>query len=272
MSVYTREARAYDRKHHFTTRGQDTVWRREAAWSVLNAARRATNRQIRVLDLCTGTGLTIVEITRLLDAWQQSADITGLDLNEAMLSVAKSRTFSWPHGRLRFARGDAASLPELPATVDIAVQVFGIGGIPDPAPVFKEILRVLREGGEYYLVDMHRPIPHLPGEWPFGYRWWRMPLFEATTYMNTTVPIALARLWGWRDTTLDFYVAPLTVLQDVDGRWYGFDIVWFKQETERWWFGLPLMPTARLLLRKAHIDEVVASQRQQSARALWSFP
>jgi ubiquinone/menaquinone biosynthesis C-methylase UbiE len=268
MSVYDREARRYDAKHHFTTRGQDTVWRREAAWCVLNSARNHLDR-IRVLDLCTGTGLTVVEIVSVLALWNLSAEITGVDLNEEMLAIARKRSFPATHANLiRFVQADVTKTRELPRNIDIVTQVFGIGGVPHPKPAFEAVLESLNETGLFYLVDMHRPIPELPGEMPLLWRWWKTPLLEAATYLHTTMPLALARLWGWRDTTLDFYLAPLVTARDQRGTWYGFEIVWFKHEAERWWFGLPVMPTARLLLKKVSLTSEEVAQRRAFLRSL----
>ena len=261
MNVYDREAQRYDAKHHFTTRGQDTTWRREAAWCALNAARKL-NRRITVLDLCTGTGLTVVEIDHLFQLWNIESTIVGVDLNENMLSVARSRVFS-SVAVVSFRAGDVTSRDNLPQRADVITQVFGIGGVPDPQSVFTVALQTLRVDGEFYIVDMHRPIPQLPAEIPFLWRWWKVPMLESITYLKTTIPLALARLWGWRDTTLDFYQAPLTTVND-GGTWYGFEIVWFKQEPERWWFGLPVMPTGRLLLRKVILDDREARKRQNT--------
>jgi ubiquinone/menaquinone biosynthesis C-methylase UbiE len=260
MAVYDREARSYDWKHHFTTRGQDTVWRREAAWCVLNMARRL-HRPVDVLDLCTGTGLTIVEIEKVLKPWQRSARITGVDLNGPMLEVAKRR-FDQSATSIKFTQDDAGKLANHDESMDVVTQVFGIGGIPYPEPVFNSVLRVLRPGGEFCLIDMHQPITDLPGEMPLPWGWKRTAKLEAATYSLTTIPLALARLWGWRDTTRDFYLAPCTTIKS-SGQWYGFETIWFTQQSERWWFGLPVMPTARLLLRKVPISECEANQRQR---------
>jgi len=260
MAVYDREAHSYDRKHHFTTRGQDTAWRRYAAWCVLNVARRLSGT-MRVLDLCTGTGLTIAEISKVMQLWNLPVQAIGLDLNGPMLDVARRRPFQ--HGSVTFIKGDACDIPLPPESIDVVTQVFGIGGIPDPLPVFQSVLKVLREGGEFCLIDMHQPIAELPGEMPILGRWLKTPNLEAATYSQTTIPLALARLWGWRDTTRDFYLAPLSVdLRPREGQWYGFEIVTFDQQSERWWFGLPVMPTARLLLRKVRITPEEAERRR----------
>lgn len=66
--VYAREARTYDRKHHLTTRGMDLVWRRSAGWLLATYARRTTE-PLKVLDLCTGTGLAVKEIHGITKEW-----------------------------------------------------------------------------------------------------------------------------------------------------------------------------------------------------------
>src|SRR3989344_109122 len=266
--VYTARAKTYDRTHHITTRGQDTAWRRFAAWVVVTLPQPV----ITVLDLCTGTGLTVKELARLLYLHGKRAQITGLDYNQSMLACANqafgcaSGTEGTQNGcEVRFVRGDATAFCSrhaddrsfavlLPSSVDAVTQVFGIGGVADPVAVFDEALAVLRENGRYILVDMHRPIPELSGEYPLPGAWVKTSQFEAYTYLNTTVPLVLARLWAWRDTTLDFYIAPFMVLRE-SGQWYGFRIITRTVESERWWFGLPVMPVCRLVLEKVRITE-----------------
>lgn len=253
-AVYERQAHRYDATHHFTTRGQDTHWRRWIGWRI--ALRK--EKPVRVLDLCTGTGLTTVEILRVAKLTGAQVELVGVDYSEGMLKVARSRRLP---ENVSFVRGDATALIKQPnqsfATLekdsfDVVSQMFGIGGISDPVSVFDEVLQVLKEGGEYILVDMHQPISESPGEWPLLGKWLKTPEFEMYTYLHTTIPLALARLWAWRETTLDFYLAPLSAHQ-ADGSWWGFEIVERTVESERWWLGLPVMPTCKLVLRKVRI-------------------
>lgn len=281
--IYTREASNYDSKHHFTTRGQDTAWRRLAGWVVAHAP-ADTGGISYVLDLCTGTGLTVQGIVEVLGEYGRRADITGLDYNEAMLAGARRRFGTsgtgWryrPPCNVRFTRGSAlqfvdyaqatyeedAKGPCLPSSLHVVTQIFGIGGIKDPLPVFCEVLAVLKEGGQYFLVDMHRPVRRLPGEWPLLGTWLSTSNLEAYTWLHTTLPLALARLWGWRDTTWDFYWAPLTTMCE-GGAYWGFRILWREVESERWWLGLPVMPTCKLLLEKVRISKAEFEIRQQA--------
>jgi len=266
--VYSREAAGYDSKHHLTTRGQDLQWRRAAGWLVA----AASESRPAVLDLCTGTGLTAVEITRVMREHRREADITALDYNEAMLVEGRRRLAKMPDlGRtITFMRGDAtAFVGSAPpgfhtfarSSFDIVTQVFGIGGVGNPVAVADNVLSVLRDGGRFLLIDMHRPVLGLPGEWAVPGFWVRFPRYEYFNYAKTTLPLVLARLWGWRDTTLDFYLAPL-VCHEEEGVPYGFRLLWRVVESERWWFGLPLMPTCRLLLEKVRLDRSEYDRRR----------
>jgi ubiquinone/menaquinone biosynthesis C-methylase UbiE len=283
--VYDREAAGYDAKHHLTTRGRDTHWRRWTAWGVVNLARERY-RRIRVLDLCTGTGLAITEIVRQLRHWGLQADIVGLDFNRKMLLEAGRRTRDLLDAGIgsvstlgaktsviretktrdtsvEFVRGDAMSLVgesdaefrRFPHNdLDVVTQMFGIGGINEPLKVFNGVLRVLRQGGRYLLIDMHQPIADQPSEVPTPLGWKKLPVFETLGYFNCVLPIALKRLWGWRDTTLDFYLLSLVTYVDERGESWGFRTLELDMESQRWWLGLPFMPTARITVEKVPIS------------------
>lgn len=258
--VYTREAKTYNKKHHLTTRGMDLVWRRSAGWFV-SALGRNRQGHLKVLDLCTGTGLTVKEIHAILQEWGIDAELTGLDYNEHMLAVARNGGMP---GGAKFVHGDATKLVETFEldSFDAVTQVFGIGGIPEPSKVFGGVLRILKSGGQFLMTDMHKPIPEHPGEWPFLLKWRRFPVMEMVIYEDSTLPVVLNRLWGWRDTTLCFYLLPLVTYRDGDGRYWGFEVKAFEQESQRWWFALPLMPVARIVVEKTEITEEIARKRE----------
>ncbi|MEK7167775.1 MAG: hypothetical protein AAB791_02105, partial [Patescibacteria group bacterium] len=112
------------------------------------------------------------------------------------------------------------------------------------------------------MIDMHQPIASLPREIPFFWKWLDFPAFEWLAYNRHTMPVVLNRLWGWKDPTLDFYALPLATWQDETGVWWGFETVSFETETQRWWLGLPFMPVAKIVVKKAEIDQIEAEKRQ----------
>lgn len=272
--VYNREAVTYDRKHHLTTRGKDTVWRRYVGWQAATLG-LARAQPLAILDLCTGTGLTVIEMANILCAHSVSATIIGLDRNQAMLGRAHTCGGQYPGITAQFVRGDATSLVDAgstddgltrfaPGTFDTVVQVFGIGGIGEPLRVFESVLTVLKDDGRFVLVDMHAPIPNQPGEWPLFLKWFRTSLLETIAYQQTTIPLALRRLWAWRDPTLDFYFLPLVTWHDpATDDWWGYEMTSRTVESERWWLSLPLMPVARMVVRKVRLSQPEAMQRQE---------
>lgn len=266
-AVYRREAASYDKKHRMTTRGKDTMWRRSVGWFIVSKIRAGQNNKPRILDLCTGTGLAIKEMNLVLKDWATEASFVGLDYNREMLnagSTIPNVTLEWGNAtdfaETATPRNDG--LKRFPAnSFDFVTQIFGIGGIKNYRSTFLEALKVLKPGGYYCIIDMHRPIASQATWWPiFGF-WIRSPLVEAATYSMTTIPLALRRLWGWHDPTFDFYEAPLTVWQDTESKWWGYKVQYFVVESQRWWVGLPVMPVGFLFLRKESLTEKEASER-----------
>jgi len=280
--VYNREAFTYDQKHHLTTRGQDTVWRRQAAHFVLNCVLNKPKGRALVLDLCTGTGLTIKEIVNVLSLWDAEVRMTGLDYNLEMLAIAKLNIDSCDRISVDFVRGDAVNMVGCsdasrdfakfkPRSFDAITQVFGIGGISQPLKVFTEVLQLLKENGQFFLIDVHRPILNLAGEWPFLGRWLSSSLLEVSIYEEVTIPLALNRLWAWRDTTALFYLIRLIAVKDLkSNKYHGFRVLSFEYEPQRWWLSLPIMPIAKIILQKIELSEREAETRKQ-IRSACSF-
>ena len=260
-AVYSREARTYNSKHHLTTRGQDLFWRRWAGWAIVSLCRN-NSYSAKILDLCTGTGLTIKEIITVLEGWGIEAKITGLDYNANMLTIARSSVESASENiSVCFARGDATKLTYKSNSFDFVSQIFGIGGIDKPDKDFEEALRVLKPGGHFIMADIHRPIPELPGEWPFLLKWLRSSALEMSVHERVTVPLALKRLWAWRDPTPTFYLLPLAVIEDSGGFW-GFKTNFFEVTSERWWLGLPIMWTGKIIAKKVSVSKEIYEARK----------
>ena len=90
----------------------------------------------RVLDVACGTGI----VART--AADRGATVTGLDLNEAMLTVAR---------RLRpeidWHQGDAAALPFPDAAFEVTLCQSGLMFVPDPTTALREMARVTAADG-----------------------------------------------------------------------------------------------------------------------------
>jgi ubiquinone/menaquinone biosynthesis C-methylase UbiE len=95
----------------------------------------------RVLDVACGTGV----VTRLAaDRVGPDGVVAGLDINPAMLAVARSDPRS---AGIEWHEGDAESLPLADGSFDVAVSSLGLQFVPDRASALHEMQRVLAPGG-----------------------------------------------------------------------------------------------------------------------------
>lgn len=106
------------------------------------ACSRATGE---VLEVAVGTGLNLAH-------YPAEVRLTGLDLSERMLGLARSRAAEL--GReVTLRQGTAHSLPFADASFDTVVCTLGLCAIPDHETATNEMVRVLRPGGRLILLD-----------------------------------------------------------------------------------------------------------------------
>lgn len=98
-----------------------------------------------VLEVAVGTGLN-------LPCYPGGVTLTGLDLSEGMLAIARDRARRL--GReVTLRQGNAEELPFADAVFDTVLCTFGLCAIPGHAAAVREMVRVLRPGGRLILVD-----------------------------------------------------------------------------------------------------------------------
>ncbi len=90
----------------------------------------------RVLDVACGTGI----VART--AADQGATVTGVDLNEAMLTVARR-----VRPELDWRQGNAQDLPLADGSFDVVMSQMALMFFPEPAAALAEMARVVRPGG-----------------------------------------------------------------------------------------------------------------------------
>jgi phosphatidylethanolamine/phosphatidyl-N-methylethanolamine N-methyltransferase len=120
--------------------------------SVFEQARRAAVaacEQIggRVLEVGVGTGIS-------LPYYSQNCRVTGIDISEAMLQVARQRVAD---DRLVQVESlevmDAEHLTFADGSFDVVVAQYVVNTVPNPEAALDEFLRVLRPGGELIIVN-----------------------------------------------------------------------------------------------------------------------
>jgi ubiquinone/menaquinone biosynthesis C-methylase UbiE len=98
-----------------------------------------------VLEVAVGTGLN-------LGKYPHDVKLTGIDLSEEMLGIARSRAQELGRS-VDLQQGDAHALPFGDDAFDTVVCTFGLCAIPDLEAALDEMARVLRPGGKLILVD-----------------------------------------------------------------------------------------------------------------------
>ena len=102
----------------------------------------------RVLDLGCGTGLELEEYFAL----NPGAEVTGIDLSEAMLNVLKAK---FPEKKLTLVRASYFDVPLGENRYDAAVSVESLHHFPAEmkASLYGKLHAALKEGGAFVLTD-----------------------------------------------------------------------------------------------------------------------
>jgi demethylmenaquinone methyltransferase / 2-methoxy-6-polyprenyl-1,4-benzoquinol methylase len=143
----------YDLINHVITLGMDTGWRKKAALTCLR------NRPARILDICCGTGDLSITLFQMAD---YKPEITGMDFSRLMLDEAeKKSSVKAPGSTIKFIEADVSSLPFPDNHFDCVGISFAFRNLtyknPRTADYLKEVLRVLKPGGQFVIVESAQP-------------------------------------------------------------------------------------------------------------------
>ena len=143
--MFTSIAPRYDLLNHVLSFNVDRLWWRRTARSFDQILARP---DARLLDLCCGTG----DMTLALRRRAKTSNILGVDFSHAMLERARKKTPS-----LHWIEADALSLPFPASHFDLVTSAFGFRNLADYDAGLREILRVVRDGGECGILDFGEP-------------------------------------------------------------------------------------------------------------------
>jgi ubiquinone/menaquinone biosynthesis C-methylase UbiE len=133
---YDRASRFYDSMEGLLENRAFRQWR-ERLWSMVEG------RQI--LEVGVGTGKNFPH-------HPAGVEIVAIDLSPGMLRRARERAGQSPT-QLELLEMDAQSLTFPDASFDAVVATFVFCSVPDPVKALREARRVLRPGGELYLLE-----------------------------------------------------------------------------------------------------------------------
>ena len=151
--MFTSIAPRYDLLNHVLSFNIDRMWWRRGAHTFKHILRRT---DARVLDLCCGTGDMTFALRRR--AGKSSPKIVGADFSHAMLQRAAAKSSAGPNGSgPGWIEADALNLPFPEAHFDLVTSAFGFRNLADYDAGLREIVRVLRPGGECGILDFGEP-------------------------------------------------------------------------------------------------------------------
>ena len=147
--MFTSIAPRYDLLNHVLSLNVDRLWWRRTARIFTDILSRP---QARILDLCCGTGDMTFALRR--QAGKSSPAILGADFSHAMLQRASHKAASTA---LRWVEADALRLPFPDGHFDLITSAFGFRNLANYNAGLQEIMRVLRPGGEFGILDFGEP-------------------------------------------------------------------------------------------------------------------
>lgn len=137
----------YDGLNRVISGGMDVKWRKKVVQLV------ADTQPKTILDIATGTGDLAISFSKL-----DVDNITGFDLSEGMLSVARKKAAAKNlNDKLSFIQGDSEAMPFDNDSFDAITVAFGIRNFETLEKGLDEIYRVLKPGGIFVILETSVP-------------------------------------------------------------------------------------------------------------------
>ncbi|MBP5677404.1 MAG: bifunctional demethylmenaquinone methyltransferase/2-methoxy-6-polyprenyl-1,4-benzoquinol methylase UbiE [Bacteroidales bacterium] len=136
-------ARTYDRLNRVMTLGMDRYWRKRAVRGLHG----------NVLDVACGTGDMVLSLVG------RGCTVTGVDISEEMLAIAKRKTASanFQLSTFNFQLGNAEALPFADGEFDAVTCAFGVCNFVHLEKGLNEMMRVLKPGGTMVILELATP-------------------------------------------------------------------------------------------------------------------
>ena len=137
----------YDGLNRVISFGIDIKWRNKVVQLV------AETHPKTILDIATGTGDLAINLTRT-----KADQIIGLDISEGMLEVGRKKIKNKElHKTIDMVVGDSENLPFDDSSFDAITVAFGVRNFENLEVGLAEILRVLKPGGIFVVLETSVP-------------------------------------------------------------------------------------------------------------------
>ncbi len=151
--MFNQIAGQYDFLNHFLSFNTDKRWRRVLV-KMLSRENRKNNpasEKIFILDVATGTGDLAFALSKIPDS-----QITGLDLAPEMLQIAIQKSKK-RKSDIDWLVGDSENLPFPDSEFHFVTVAFGVRNYEDLSLGLKEMTRVLKPGGQLFILEFSKP-------------------------------------------------------------------------------------------------------------------
>jgi len=145
-------ASRYDFMNRFLSAGTDIGWRRKAIRRFKKDAPKS------ILDVATGTGDMAIMAMKML----RPEKITGIDISEKMLEIGRKKVEKEGFGtKIDLLAGDGETINFPDNSFEAVMVAFGVRNFEHLEKGLKEILRVLKPGGQLIVLEFSKPV--IPG-------------------------------------------------------------------------------------------------------------
>lgn len=141
-------ASRYDLLNHVLSLNIDKGWRRKVRAEIADIL---AEQKAAVLDVACGTGDLSLELKH-----GAKAAVIGTDFCRPMLTVA-ARKSEAKGDHLPFVEADAMKLSFADNSFDAVTIAFGLRNLPDHGAGLRELLRVIKPGGELVVLECSNP-------------------------------------------------------------------------------------------------------------------
>ncbi len=137
----------YDGLNRVISLGIDKKWRKKVVKIVMDTHPKS------ILDIATGTGDLAISFAEF-----DIPEIVGFDLSEGMLAVARKKVADQNIAdKIEFLQGDSEAMPFEANSFDAITVAFGVRNFEDLDKGLSEILRVLKPGGIFVVLETSVP-------------------------------------------------------------------------------------------------------------------